>query len=185
MEPKWCQDGVKMAKKPKNNIDPIKKMDDFHSVTPFELKKWPSWSQLRFQNGAKMDKKIYPQINYFLTPLGICFWMSFGGFWMPTWSQVGTKWIQKSMLTWKGDFSKIVLWLQRGRAPEGTPSDGPMGYHSRLRLKKWSPSWNASWHRFLIDFGGFCVPSWEPSAIKKRSKKASKKQLKKECQQNG
>ena len=29
-------------------------------------------------------------------------------------SKLAPKWNQKSILTWKGDFSKIVLWLQRG-----------------------------------------------------------------------
>ena len=29
-------------------------------------------------------------------------------------SKLAPKWNQKSIVTWKGDFSKIVLWLQRG-----------------------------------------------------------------------
>ena len=40
-----------------------------------------------------------------------------GGIW-DFWSQNGgklaPKWDQKLMFTWEGDFSKIVLWLQRG-----------------------------------------------------------------------
>ena len=43
-------------------------------------------------------------------------------------AKLAPKWDQKSMSTSKGDFSKIVLWLQRVQAPGGTPSDGPMGY---------------------------------------------------------
>ena len=43
-------------------------------------------------------------------------------------TKLAPKWNQKSLFTWKGDFSKFVLWLQRGRSPEDTPSDGPMGY---------------------------------------------------------
>ena len=37
-------------------------------------------------------------------------------------------------------------------------------------IKKWSRKWNASWHRFLIDFGGFRGPSWGGKSIKNRSK---------------
>ena len=29
-------------------------------------------------------------------------------------AKLAPKWDQKSMFTWNGDFSKIVLWLQRG-----------------------------------------------------------------------
>ena len=52
-------------------------------------------------------------------------------------------------------------------------------------MQKSSPRWNASWHRFLSDFDGFLVPSWEGKAIKNRSKKASKKRCKKEAHQGG
>ena len=51
--------------------------------------------------------------------------MDFG---CPNGAKLAPKWDQKSLFTWKGDFSKFVLWLQRGWSPEGTPSDGPMGY---------------------------------------------------------
>ena len=40
-------------------------------------------------------------------------------------------------------------------------------------IKKWHPRWNASWHRFLNDFVGFGVPSWE--AIKNRIEKTMQK----------
>ena len=38
-------------------------------------------------------------------------------------AKLAPKWDQKSMFTWKGDFSKIVLWLQRGLDFSG--SGGP------------------------------------------------------------
>ena len=47
-------------------------------------------------------------------------------------------------------------------------------------IKKWSPRWSASWHRFLIDFGGFLEASWDGKSIKNRSKKASKNRCQKE-----
>ena len=47
-------------------------------------------------------------------------------------------------------------------------------------IEKWNPRWNASWHRFLNDFVGFGVPSWEAKSIKNRSKIASKKRCKKQ-----
>ena len=115
MEPKTCQngggqDGEKNGKSFRHN----KKEAGLHSPAPLEPKKWPTWSQLGSQNGAKMNNTSIPKAIIFLMPLGIGFWESFGGFGMPRWSQVGTKSIDKSMLTSKGDFSKIVLWLQRG-----------------------------------------------------------------------
>ena len=41
-------------------------------------------------------------------------------------------------------------------------------------IKKGGQHGKASWHRFLIDFGGFGVPSWGRKSTKNRSKKASK-----------
>ena len=37
-------------------------------------------------------------------------------------------------------------------------------------IKIWSPSWSASWHRFLMDFGEFWEPSWEGKSSQDRSK---------------
>ena len=52
-------------------------------------------------------------------------------------------------------------------------------------IKKWGQHGKASWHRFLIDFGGFWEPSWGRKSTKNRSKKASKKRWKNEAQQDG
>ena len=56
-------------------------------------------------------------------PLGINFWTDIGGFWVPKWKQVGTKMESKIDINLEGDFSKIVLWLQRGLDFSG--SGGP------------------------------------------------------------
>ena len=42
-------------------------------------------------------------------------------------------------------------------------------------IKRWSQDGKASWHRCLIDFGGFLEASWEGKWSQDRSKKASKK----------
>ena len=42
-------------------------------------------------------------------------------------------------------------------------------------IEKWNPRWNASWHRFLNDFVGFGVPSWEAKSIKNRIEKTMQK----------
>ena len=44
-------------------------------------------------------------------------------FWCQNGGKLATKWDQKLMFTWEGDFSKIVLWLQRGLDFSG--SGGP------------------------------------------------------------
>ena len=37
-------------------------------------------------------------------------------------------------------------------------------------IKIRSPRWSASWHRFLIEFGGFGEPSWKGKSTQDRSK---------------
>ena len=44
-------------------------------------------------------------------------------FWCQNGGKLAPKWDQKLMFTWEGDFSKIVLWLQRGLDFSG--SGGP------------------------------------------------------------
>ena len=61
------------------------------TAPPPEPKKWPTWTQLRSQNGAKMGKKSMQQCIIFLIPLGIDLWVDSGGFWVPKSNQVGTK----------------------------------------------------------------------------------------------
>ena len=63
----------------------------FHSAPPLEPKKWPTWPQVGLQNRSKIDKKSMQKSIVFLMPLGIDFWVDFGGSWVPKSSQVGTK----------------------------------------------------------------------------------------------
>ena len=42
-------------------------------------------------------------------------------------------------------------------------------------IPKWNQDGKASWHRFLMDFGGFLEASWEGKWNQDRPKKASKK----------
>ena len=52
-------------------------------------------------------------------------------------------------------------------------------------IKKWSQDGKASWHRFLMDFGGFLEASWEGKWSQDRSKKASKKRWENGRHQDG
>ena len=70
----------------------------------------PSWPPKRSQNELKID----PKIDQFFSASWNRFWKDFGGFWMPTWSQVGTQIDQTSMPIANSDFLKIMLSLQRG-----------------------------------------------------------------------
>ena len=88
--PKWSQEGARMAKKSKNNIDPTKKGAAPHSATPFWRKMWPTWLQVGLPNRLKIDKKSMPKSIKNLMHLGIDFWEDLGGFWEPKWSHVGT-----------------------------------------------------------------------------------------------
>ena len=36
-------------------------------------------------------------------------------------------------------------------------------------IQKWSQDGKASWHRFLMDFGGFWEPSWDAKSNQDRS----------------
>merc|ERR1711953_794006 len=45
-------------------------------------------------------------------------------------------------------------------------------------MKKRSPRWMASWHRFFLDFGRFLGASWEAKWSQDRPKKASKNDAK-------
>ena len=93
-------------------------------------------------------------------------------FWCQNGGKLAPKWDQKLMFTWEGDFSKIVRGLDFSGSG-GAKID-------QKSIKKWSPRRNASWHRFLNNFVGFWVPSWEAKSIKNRSKIESKKRCKKQ-----
>ena len=69
------------AKKSEKNTNATKKRAACHRVPTFWSKKWPTWSQVRSQVGAKMDKKSIQKSIKKLMALGLGFWMDFGGFW--------------------------------------------------------------------------------------------------------
>ena len=52
-------------------------------------------------------------------------------------------------------------------------------------IKKRSPRWMASWHRFFLDFGRFWEASWEGNRSQDRPKKASKNDAKKKSSEIG
>ena len=79
------------AKKSRKKTSATKKGAASHRVPPFLRKMWPTWPQLGSQEGAKMKKKSMQKSIKNLMPLGIDFWVDFGGFWVPKSSQVGTK----------------------------------------------------------------------------------------------
>ena len=109
-----------------------------------------------------------------MMPLGIDFWEVVSGFLVEKWRHVGTKIDQKSMPTSKSDFLK-----NRTLAAAGARFFRFGG--SKLEVKtdqKMESRWEASWHRFLLDFGGFLEASWEGKWSQDRPKKASKKRWK-------
>ena len=57
------QEGARTAQKLKKHVDATQKWMGAHRVAPFYSKMCSTWVQLRFQNGAKTDKKIYAKID--------------------------------------------------------------------------------------------------------------------------
>ena len=95
-------------------------------------------------------------------------------FWCQNGGKLAPKWDQKLMFTWEDDFSKIVLAAAGARFFRiwGSKLGAKIDQKS---IEKWNPRWNASWHRFLNDFVGFGVPSWEAKSIKNRIEKTMQK----------
>ena len=107
------------------------------------------------------------------------------GFWLPKWSQVGTKMGSKINVNFERRFFKKLyfserktMFLRSSRSKLGANID-------QTSIKKRSPGWDASWHRFFIDFGWFWEPCWEAKSNKNQSNTVSEKRLKKEEQQDG
>ena len=65
----------------------------------------PTWAKNRSKNRSFLG-----------CLLGFIFGWIFVDFGCPNGAKLAPKWDQKSLFTWKGDFSKFVLWLRRGRA---------------------------------------------------------------------
>ena len=73
-------------------------------------------------------------------PLGIYFWMDFCGFWVPKWSQVGTKMGSKIVVYLEGRFFKIRALAAARVVPRGYPigrSDGvpPLALTAKMESK--------------------------------------------------
>ena len=71
----------------------------------------PTWASKCSQDAQKIDPKI-DHVCWCL--LGLISRWVLVYFDPKNGTTLAPKWNQKSMLTWTGDFSKIVLWLQRG-----------------------------------------------------------------------
>ena len=108
--------------------------------------------------------------------LGIDFWKDFGGFLEAKWRHVGTKIDQKSMPTSKSDFLKNRTLAAAGARFFRFGGSKLEVKANQKSIKKWSQDGKASWHRFLMDFGGFLEASWGGKWSQDRPKKASKKQ---------
>ena len=94
-------------------------------------------------------------------PLGIDFWEVVGRFLVEKWRHVGTKIDQKSMPTSKSDFLKNRTLAAAGARFFRFGGSKLEVKTDQKSIKKWSQDGKASWHRFLMDFGGFLEASWE------------------------
>ena len=87
---------------------------------------------------------------------------------MSKWRHVGTKMASKINVNLESPF-----FIDRALAAAGARflrfrgSKLEAKVHQKS-IKKWSPRWNASRHRFLNDFDWFRVPSWDGKSIKNR-----------------
>ena len=92
-------------------------------------------------------------------------------------------------------FALVGSWPPRGpKSPPRRPKTPPRGPQDGPRCPQDAPRWpkmgakiepksikkgvqhgKASWHRFLIDSGGFWEPSWGRKSSKNRSKKSIEK----------
>ena len=113
-----------------------------------------------------------------MMPLGIDFWKVFNGFLVEKWRHVGTKIDQKSMPTSKSDFLKNRTLAAAGARFFRFGGSKLEVKTDQKSIKKWSQDGKASWHRFLMDFGGFLEASWEGKWSQDRSQEASKKRWK-------
>ena len=112
-------------------------------------------------------------------PLGVDLWTKFGRFLVPKWSQVDTTMGSKIDVKFERRFLII-----RAPAAAGARKIKIWGWKLRAKtdqksIKKRSPRWMASWHRFFLDFGRFWEASWEGNRSQDRPKKASKNDAKK------
>ena len=97
-------------------------------------------------------------------------------FWCQNGGKLAPKWDQKLMFTWEGDFSKIVLWLQRGLDFSG--SGGPSW--EQKSIKNRSKNGIQDGMHLGIDFWMILLDLGCQVGRQNRSKIASKKRCKKQ-----
>ena len=76
-------------------------------------KRWPTWFQLGFQNGAKIEKKSKPNAIKIWMPLGVGFLKDFGGFGRAKWSQVGIRIASQIDPNFERRFFEKTLFFRR------------------------------------------------------------------------
>ena len=146
------------------------------------------WEGKWRQVGTKIDQKSMPNAksdflkNRALPAAGA----RFSRFWV---SNLGVKINEKSIQKWNQN-GKSDFLINRALAAAGAWSVRFWGSKLEAKthqktIKKWSQHGKASWHRFLMDFGGFWEASWEGKSSQEASKMASKKRWKNEGQQDG
>ena len=124
--------------------------------------RWPPNSiKNRLKIDAKIDQKIDASWDRFLE--------GFGRILEPKWSHVGTQIDQKSMPLAKNEFLKNhCFFFRKNNYFEGSGCPSLGAKINEKSIKKGIQHGNASWHRFLMDLGGFPVSSWDGKSIKKR-----------------
>ena len=98
------------------------------------------------------------------------FWCVFNGFLEGKWRHAGTKFKEKLIQIAKSDFL-----INRALAAAGAGFLRVQGLKlaskiNQKLIKNWSPRWIASWHRFLVDFGGLWEATWDAKSSKEWKK---------------
>ena len=76
-------------------------------------------------------------------------------------------------------FQKTLFFLRKNKVFFGLDGSKLKAKTDQKSIKKRSPRWMASWHRFFLDFDRFWEASWEGNRSQDRPKKASKNDAKK------
>ena len=113
--------------------------------------RWPTWLQVGPQIGAQIDFKSIQKIDQLFVPLGIDFYKDFAGL-CQNGTKLSQKWNQKSMLTSKGVVQKAPVFLKERQCYVEIKWDEVGKKNRQKMIQKWSPRYNASWHRFSNDF---------------------------------
>ena len=98
---------------------------------------------------------------------------------MPKRSQVGTNMGSKIDAKFEKRFLRIRVHLAAGARKIEIWGWKLRAKTDQKSIKKRSPRWMASWHRFFLDFDRFWEASWEGNRSQDRPKKASKNDAKK------